>query len=83
LLSTPLRASLLTQFRSHDPAERTNGNASTNGNGAGTWRTYYAAENKSLGIEWQLRLVDLNRKVDWERWKILESSAPRVTSASG
>jgi hypothetical protein len=82
LLATPLHARLLAPFRGHDPAEISNGNGSANGNGVSSWRTYYAAEDENLGIEWQLRMVDLNRKVDWERWKILDSTAPRVTSAS-
>lgn len=83
LFSTPLRASLLAPFRSHDPTDAASGNGHSNGNGAVAWQSFYAGGDEAMGVEWQLRLVDLSRKIDWERWKILESSSvPRVTSAS-
>jgi hypothetical protein len=58
-------------------------NDNANGNGAGasaslngnSWQAFYSHEIAELGIEWQLRLRDLTRKSEWERWKILESPA--------
>ena len=76
----PLDAAALAEFRSHDPADPgANGNggqAHANGN---SWRAYYSFSDEESGIEWQLRLRDLTRKSEWERWKILEShGAPLV-----
>ena len=76
----PLEMSRLAEYRSHDPADASNGNGS-NGHD-GSWRSFYSWEDETLGIEWELRVVDLNRKTDWERWRILESAAPQVTSGS-
>jgi hypothetical protein len=78
----PLSAALLSEFRSHDPAEAAhgNGNGAVNGNGASSWRAFYAWQDEAKGIEWHLRLVDLERKIDWERWKILDSAPPQVIS---
>jgi len=82
-LRVPLDTGALAEFRSHDPAD-----SSGNGNGAGTqpyangnsWQAFYSSSNEELGIEWQLRLRDLTRKSEWERWKILESqSLPLAT----
>jgi hypothetical protein len=75
----PLDTTRLVEFRSHDPADtgkNGNGNAageesSVNGN---SWQAFYSHQNDELGIEWQLRLCDLTRKSEWERWKILETS---------
>lgn len=78
----PLDLSRLGEYRSHDPAEAANGNGSSNGHSAASWRSFYAWEDETIGIEWQLRVVDLNRKTDWERWRILDSAAPQVTSGS-
>jgi len=74
----PLDFAALSEFRSHDPAESTG-----NGNGAASeiygsrnsWQAFYSFRNDELGIEWQLRLRDLTRKSEWERWKVLESRA--------
>jgi hypothetical protein len=74
----PLDTAPLAEFRSHDPADAgSNGNAAhgeagINGN---SWQAYYSHQDENLGIEWQLRLRDLTRKSEWERWKILESAA--------
>src|SRR5208282_192963 len=76
----PLDTALLAEFRSHDPsegAENGSGNSAaeeilTNAN---SWHAFYSGRNDGLGIEWQLRLRDLNKKSEWERWKILESAA--------
>lgn len=75
----PLDTARLAEFRSHDPADtgkNGNGNAageesSVNGN---SWQAFYSHQNDELGIDWQLRLCDLTRKSEWERWKILETS---------
>ena len=74
----PLDAAQLAPFRSHDPAG--NGH-SGNGDSAarelaarpGSWQAFYSERDESLGIEWQLRLRDLTKKSEWERWKILDS----------
>lgn len=72
----PLEAAALAEFRSHDPAESSgNGNsaaAEPNANG-NSWQAFYSFNSDELGIEWQLRLRDLTRKCEWERWKILDS----------
>ena len=79
---TPLEMSRLAEYRSHDPADASTENGPSNGRGSASWRSFYAWEDETLGIEWELRVVDLNRKTDWERWRILESAAPLVTSGS-
>jgi hypothetical protein len=76
----PLDTARLGEFRSHDPEDTTNngngsaagGDQSVNGN---SWQAFYSHQNDDLGLEWQLRLRDLTRKSEWERWKILESGA--------
>ena len=80
----PLDTALLAEFRSKDPAHVTN-DVANNGDanphtdemaaGANFWQACYCARNEELGFEWHLRLRDLTRKSEWERWKILESSA--------
>jgi hypothetical protein len=75
LFQVPLNPTVLGQFRSQDPADPEHSSASSNGNGLGFWRAFFAWEDEGRGIEWQLRTVDLTRKIDWERWKILESAA--------
>jgi hypothetical protein len=75
----------LAEFRSHDPADTANnGNGNTafgetSGNG-NSWQAFYSHQNDDLGIEWQLRLCDLTRKFEWERWKILETAAIPLAS---
>lgn len=78
----PIELSRLAEFRSHDPADAANGNGASNGHGAGSWRSFYAWEDEAMGIEWQLRVVDLNRKTDWEQWRILEPAVRQVKSGS-
>ena len=74
----PLDSAALSEFRSHDPAESVgNGNGAASeifGNG-NSWQAFYSFRNDDLGIEWQLRLRDLTRKSEWERWSVLESHA--------
>jgi len=71
----PLDAAQLARFRSHDPAGNGNGNSGAHElSTGGAWQAFYSDRDETLGIEWQLRLHDLTKKSEWERWKILESS---------
>jgi hypothetical protein len=74
----PLDAAQLAPFRSHDPAG--NGSSGDGDSAAreltarpGAWQAFYSERNEAQGIEWQLRLRDLTKKSEWERWKILDS----------
>jgi hypothetical protein len=75
----PLDSAELAEFRSHDPSE--NG-----ANGAGPeaqfdhsfWRAFYSHRDEEAGFEWQLRVLDLNKKGQWDRWKILEPEVDAV-----
>jgi len=77
--TVPLDSARLTNFRSHDPANLSN---TVIGNAAESvvpvhetsWQAFYANRDDVLGIEWQLRLRDLSKKAEWERWKILETA---------
>jgi hypothetical protein len=73
----PLDTALLAPFRSHDPAGNGNGDSPAHEGSAraNSWHAFYSDRDEALGIEWQLRLHDLTKKSEWERWKILESSA--------
>ena len=76
----PLDTAQLAPFRSHDPAD--NGNAASHelSAQANSWQAFYSDRDDATGVEWQLRLRDLTKKSEWERWKILESSAvPLIT----
>lgn len=72
----PLDAAQLAPFRSHDPAGNGNGNSGAHevSAQANSWQAFYSDRDEAFGIEWQLRLHDLTKKSEWERWKILESS---------
>jgi hypothetical protein len=75
----PLDAKQLAEFRSHDPSNET-GNGNETGAGAEpatgvSWQAFYSGGDETLGIEWQLRLRDLNKKSQWDRWKILEPAS--------
>jgi hypothetical protein len=70
----PLDAGQLAEFRSQDPLPGTNV-TTANGN---SWQAYYACQNEKLGFEWQLSLRDLEKKAEWEQWKILESAPLRT-----
>jgi len=76
----PLDTAKLAEFRSHDPAEAGDNGSEVLTN-ANSWHAFYSDRNENLGIEWQLRLRDLSRKSEWERWGILDSTtmplAPR------
>lgn len=75
----PLDTAGLAEYRSHDPVDAGgNGNgdaACADGLNGSSWQTFYSHHDAELGIEWQLRLRDLTRKSEWERWKILEPAA--------
>jgi hypothetical protein len=70
----PLDAALLSEFRSHDPLS-TAIEAPVNGN---SWQAFYSCEDQNLGYEWQLSLRDLEKKAEWEQWKILEAAPLRT-----
>ncbi|HEX4076490.1 MAG TPA: hypothetical protein VHX49_13905 [Candidatus Acidoferrales bacterium] len=74
-LRVPLDTNQLAEFRSHDPSnEAGNGaeSATDQATAGASWHAFYSGGSESLGIEWQLRLRDLSRKSQWDRWKILE-----------
>jgi hypothetical protein len=81
----PLDPEQLAEFRSHDPLVAANAAGPDNGGGqsaasdigpgGNSWQAFYSNHNEALGIEWQLRLRDLGKKAEWERWRILESGA--------
>jgi hypothetical protein len=78
----PLDSAALSEFRSHDPAD-SSGNGSGNGEvyaNGNSWKAFYSFRDDDLGIDWQLRLRDLTRKSEWERWKVLESHAVPVVT---
>jgi hypothetical protein len=70
ILRVPLDTALLSEFRSHDPISRT-GESPANGN---SWQAFYCSEDPTLGYEWHLSVRDLEKKAEWEQWKILESA---------
>ena len=74
----PLDANQLAEFRSHDPYIET-GNGTEGGAepapAAASWHAFYSGGDEALGIDWQLRLRDLNKKSQWDRWKILETTS--------
>jgi hypothetical protein len=76
----PLDTSLLAEFRTHDPSDSADNGSGNSGTdeiptNANSWHAFYSDRNDGLGVEWQLRLRDLRKKSEWERWKILESAA--------
>jgi len=79
----PLDAAHLAEFRSHDPlGEAKNGSGNSVGdqfktNGS-SWQAFYSSADENQGIEWQLRVRDLCKKGEWERWKVLESAPVSV-----
>jgi hypothetical protein len=76
----PLDMAQLAEFRSHDPAEAANGHGNPimfePGASGKSWRAFYSDRDDALGFEWQLRVHDLTKRSEWERWKILESGPP-------
>lgn len=77
IFKVPLDPEFLPKFRSHDRAEELSGDhledrARPHGS---VWQAFYSHTDETIGVEWELRLRDLNKKAQWERWKILESPA--------
>ncbi|HEX4001845.1 MAG TPA: hypothetical protein VHX36_04305 [Candidatus Acidoferrales bacterium] len=74
----PLDTNQLAEFRSHDPTNEA-GNSTESATDQATlgasWHAFYSGGSESLGVEWQLRLRDLSRKSQWDRWKILEPAS--------
>jgi hypothetical protein len=74
----PLDTNQLAEFRSHDPSNETS-NGHDNGTdqapAGASWQAFYSGGDEALGMEWQLRLRDLSKKSQWDRWKILEPAA--------
>jgi hypothetical protein len=73
-LRVPLDAILLSEFRSPDPLSSAI-EAPADGN---SWQAFYSSEDQDLGYEWQLSLRDLEKKAEWEQWKILEPAPLRT-----
>ncbi len=90
LLRLPLDANRLSEYLRNDPESGDDdAHASDNGrangtahpqrtNNAGFWQGFYSASDEALGIEWELRLRDLGKKAEWERWRIWDAGAVRV-----
>ncbi len=84
LLHLPLDAVQLEEFRGND-AEHAGeeAHAGNGGNGAtrqrlnsaSYWQALYSGTDEAHGIEWEMRLRDLGKKAEWERWHIWESGA--------
>jgi len=70
----PLDATRLAEFRCQDPLAIGKVTA-MNGE---SHQAFYACQDERLGFEWQLRLRDLERRAEWEQWKILESAPLRT-----
>ncbi|MGH9739712.1 MAG: hypothetical protein ACRD4X_14175 [Candidatus Acidiferrales bacterium] len=86
LLELPLDPAQLDEYRGNgfeSAGEEDRGgteglNGTSNGqplNSASFWHAFYAGSDESLGIEWELHLRDLSKKVEWERWHTWESGA--------
>jgi hypothetical protein len=70
----PLDSAKLAEFRSHDPLQGfDNGDAVDPYRDPNFWQGFYSYADEDAGFEWQLRVRDLTKKAEWERWKILES----------
>lgn len=91
LLRVPLDTAKLAEFRSHHPSNGVeNGNeqsaaATPNSNGAvaSNWQVFYSSHDENLGVDWQLWIRDLSKKAEWERWKIIETTAIQVGRNDG
>lgn len=84
LLHLPLDAAQLEEFRGNDPERASEEEHTGNGkhgtrperlNSASYWHVFYSGADEVLGIEWEMRLRDLGKKAEWERWHIWESGA--------
>jgi len=81
-LRVPLDTAQLAAFRGRDPADKGTGDVTEDERSgqANTWQAFYSGTDETLGIEWQLRLDDLSKRSEWERWKILESPSIHLVS---
>jgi len=86
LLRLPLDPDKLNEYRRDDPGTGGADDRADNGNAngaaqprrsgsAGSWQAFYSCSYEKLGIEWELRLRDLSKKAEWERWRIWDSGA--------
>lgn len=85
LLHLPLDVDELSEYRRNDPdtaEEAQAGNGDAKGadhaprtDSASFWQTFYSGSYETLGIEWELRLRDLGKKAEWERWRISDAGA--------
>jgi hypothetical protein len=89
LLRLPLDAAQLNEYQRSEPEASSDLEPDENGpaigsaetpraNSASFWRAYYSGSDEALGIDWELRLRDLGKKAEWERWHIWESGAISV-----
>lgn len=89
LLRLPLDPAELEEFRRNDAESASEADdAKNSGNGekrtqllnsASYWHALYSGSDEALGIEWELRLRDLGKKSEWERWHVWESGAIPVS----
>jgi len=75
-LRVPLDPARLAEFRIHHPSSGLE-EMPANGN---SWQAFYSGGDSQVGYEWQLSIRDLEKKSDWEQWKILESAPLRAAS---
>lgn len=76
----PLDPAKLVEFRSHDPRGGTeNGASRAVQPNRPAWRAFYSYHDEDVGFEWQLGTLDLNKKGEWDRWRILETEVDPVT----
>jgi hypothetical protein len=87
LLHLPLDPAQLEEFRGNDRERAGEEEQGENGknaaaprrlNRASYWHAFYSGSDEALGIEWEIRLRDLGKKAEWERWHIWESGAISV-----
>jgi hypothetical protein len=72
----PLDSTELVEFRSQDLLE--NADRSESPLSQGFWRAFYSRADEDAGFEWQLSVLDLKKKGEWDRWKILEAEVDRT-----
>jgi hypothetical protein len=87
LLRLALDPAQLSEYRARDPEEAAPDafadvaaaqEASTGAvsmAGLNSWQAFYSGSDEALGIEWHLRLRDLGKKAEWDRWRIWDARA--------
>lgn len=86
LLYLPLDPAQLEEFRGNDAESDGDDSGAGNGNGAEAkphqrhssasyWHAFYSGSVAALGIDWELRLRDLGKKAEWERWHAWQPGA--------